>query len=145
MLFIILSYACVFFFKQKTAYEMRISDWSSDVCSSDLVVALKLIHQEVLIIIQVEKSPDRPSNGGHRLNLKGLIRNCLLTFKDRLDSLNHILRCGRNLLIDRTSRADLCSLCRSEEHTSELQSLMRISYYVFSLKKIKTSVTHIIT
>src|SRR3546814_6426295 len=29
---------CVFFFKQKTAYEMRISDWSSDVCSSDLRV-----------------------------------------------------------------------------------------------------------
>src|SRR3546814_8456328 len=29
---------CVFFFKQKTAYEMRISDWSSDVCSSDLVI-----------------------------------------------------------------------------------------------------------
>src|SRR3546814_5224168 len=28
---------CVFFFKQKTAYEVRISDWSSDVCSSDLV------------------------------------------------------------------------------------------------------------
>src|SRR3546814_10051849 len=31
-----LSYIFVFFFKQKTAYEMRISDWSSDVCSSDL-------------------------------------------------------------------------------------------------------------
>src|SRR3546814_11426940 len=30
-------YLVVFFFKQKTAYEMRISDWSSDVCSSDLV------------------------------------------------------------------------------------------------------------
>src|SRR3546814_20027559 len=30
---------CFFFFKQKTAYEMRISDWSSDVCSSDLVIA----------------------------------------------------------------------------------------------------------
>src|SRR3546814_5758775 len=29
---------CFFFFKQKTAYEMRISDWSSDVCSSDLVL-----------------------------------------------------------------------------------------------------------
>src|SRR3546814_2304222 len=29
---------CVFFFKQKTAYEMRISDWSSDVCSSDLKI-----------------------------------------------------------------------------------------------------------
>src|SRR3546814_15725966 len=31
---------CFFFFKQKTAYEMRISDWSSDVCSSDLVRGL---------------------------------------------------------------------------------------------------------
>src|SRR3546814_8378515 len=29
-------FICCFFFKQKTAYEMRISDWSSDVCSSDL-------------------------------------------------------------------------------------------------------------
>src|SRR3546814_11229889 len=31
-------YYFVFFFKQKTAYEMRISDWSSDVCSSDLAI-----------------------------------------------------------------------------------------------------------
>src|SRR3546814_5837298 len=31
-----------FFFKQKTAYEMRISDWSSDVCSSDLIIAEEL-------------------------------------------------------------------------------------------------------
>src|SRR3546814_9270693 len=34
--FCILFFFCFFFFKQKTAYEMRISDWSSDVCSSDL-------------------------------------------------------------------------------------------------------------
>src|SRR3546814_3532153 len=33
---------CVFFFKQKTAYEMRISDWSSDVCSSDLATQSRL-------------------------------------------------------------------------------------------------------
>src|SRR3546814_14514590 len=33
-----------FFFKQKTAYEMRISDWSSDVCSSDLPKGIKLHH-----------------------------------------------------------------------------------------------------
>src|SRR3546814_7145549 len=33
----------VFFFKQKTAYEMRISDWSSDVCSSDLRIAQQLL------------------------------------------------------------------------------------------------------
>src|SRR3546814_13899702 len=37
-------YELVFFFKQKTAYEMRISDWSSDVCSSDLVVEVRLQH-----------------------------------------------------------------------------------------------------
>src|SRR3546814_4074536 len=33
---VIVADVCVFFFKQKTAYELRISDWSSDVCSSDL-------------------------------------------------------------------------------------------------------------
>src|SRR3546814_12423274 len=35
-------HCCIFFFKQKTAYEMRISDWSSDVCSSDLDDAIPL-------------------------------------------------------------------------------------------------------
>src|SRR3546814_2320100 len=35
----------VFFFKQKTAYEMRISDWSSDVCSSDLAAEVQLVLQ----------------------------------------------------------------------------------------------------
>src|SRR3546814_426684 len=41
----------IFFFKQKTAYEMRISDWSSDVCSSDLslLVALGCSREEVLL------------------------------------------------------------------------------------------------
>src|SRR3546814_13832959 len=34
-----MSFHMLFFFKQKTAYELRISDWSSDVCSSDLAVA----------------------------------------------------------------------------------------------------------
>src|SRR3546814_18033181 len=34
---------CFFFFKQKTAYEMRISDWSSDVCSSDLYLIAELL------------------------------------------------------------------------------------------------------
>src|SRR3546814_6487175 len=34
-----------FFFKQKTAYEMRISDWSSDVCSSDLYVRVGRVHR----------------------------------------------------------------------------------------------------
>src|SRR3546814_5609004 len=41
-------YVLVFFFKQKTAYEMRISDWSSDVCSSDLLMTIKMTTQEML-------------------------------------------------------------------------------------------------
>src|SRR3546814_10096851 len=36
--FYVVNHSFVFFFKQKTSYEMRISDWSSDVCSSDLLV-----------------------------------------------------------------------------------------------------------
>src|SRR3546814_3693069 len=40
------SVGVVFFFKQKTAYEMRISDWSSDVCSSDLVETVRRRHAE---------------------------------------------------------------------------------------------------
>src|SRR3546814_18203531 len=39
MFIFIIVFFVVFFFKQKTAYEMRISDWSSDVCSSDLIDA----------------------------------------------------------------------------------------------------------
>src|SRR3546814_7807873 len=45
LVFVFISACFVFFFKQKTAYEMRISDWSSDVCSSDLLLlAYEQIH-----------------------------------------------------------------------------------------------------
>src|SRR3546814_10023208 len=40
-----LDFVMFFFFKQKTAYEMRISDWSSDVCSSDLFVVSLLLQE----------------------------------------------------------------------------------------------------
>src|SRR3546814_18571815 len=55
----------VFFFKQKTAYEMRISDWSSDVCSSDLLAqrlqAFLLLHAEVLLLVDDQQAeiPER--------------------------------------------------------------------------------------
>src|SRR3546814_1014424 len=39
---------CFFFFKQKTAYEMRISDWSSDVCSSDLLTVARNVEYEIV-------------------------------------------------------------------------------------------------
>src|SRR3546814_311291 len=45
----------VFFFKQKTAYEMRISDWSSDVCSSDLRLRIRLIPLEVAIPVTIDE------------------------------------------------------------------------------------------
>src|SRR3546814_15455885 len=41
---------CVFFFKQKTAYEMRISDWSSDVCSSDLLRVTTFCDRHALLL-----------------------------------------------------------------------------------------------
>src|SRR3546814_8130144 len=43
MCYLFLLFVFFFFFKQKTAYEMRISDWSSDVCSSDLKLVVPLI------------------------------------------------------------------------------------------------------
>src|SRR3546814_5464013 len=51
----------VFFFKQKTAYEMRISDWSSDVCSSDLIGV------ELRLALRNEEQADVPSGGRHLL------------------------------------------------------------------------------
>src|SRR3546814_12208092 len=50
----------IFFFKQKTAYEMRISDWSSDVCSSDLLV-LDDQHR-VALVAQLEQEAVHPGD-----------------------------------------------------------------------------------
>src|SRR3546814_2713912 len=49
-MYVIMLFSFFFFFKQKTAYEMRISDWSSDVCSSDLV-------QEALVDLPASIAP----------------------------------------------------------------------------------------
>src|SRR3546814_1997294 len=44
---------CFFFFKQKTAYEMRISDWSSDVCSSDLATGQHASPLQLLLPMKI--------------------------------------------------------------------------------------------
>src|SRR3546814_8630970 len=44
------SFDCVCFFKQKTAYDMRISDWSSDVCSSDLPYPFTTLHPHLGVV-----------------------------------------------------------------------------------------------
>src|SRR3546814_5504427 len=49
-----------FFFKQKTSYEMRISDWSSDVCSSDLVAVLRLLAGRIRhLAVRLHRRPRR--------------------------------------------------------------------------------------
>src|SRR3546814_2794140 len=48
----------VFFFKQKTAYEMRISDWSSDVCSSDLPLKRRRLTGEAAVEQRVDRGLD---------------------------------------------------------------------------------------
>src|SRR3546814_9642711 len=93
-----------FFFKQKTAYEMRISDWSSDVCSSDLKT--------------------RTLSGPGTFGATGTVQ----ASQSLGGNVSRMLAKGPTM----RSR-DI----RSEEHTSELQSLMRISYAVFCLKKKK--------
>src|SRR3546814_4319311 len=64
----------VFFFKQKTAYEMRISDWSSDVCSSDLRTAPWEMPSEAGAFVQVSVR-DRRQAGFRRIFSGWLFKN----------------------------------------------------------------------
>src|SRR3546814_9261523 len=65
-----------FFFKQKTAYEMRISDWSSDVCSSDLQVGTKALEQ-FLELRHHEDQQQGADTDRHR-DHAGRVEQCLL-------------------------------------------------------------------
>src|SRR3546814_9193320 len=121
-------YFCVFFFfKQKTAYEMRISDWSSDVCSSDLVRisawARETQCHERFLGQRVQPRWPWPEHG------------CDLR---QSGAVGRTQGQGQHGLRDRgpAQQGDRDqSGSRSEEHTSELQSLIRNSYAVFCLKK----------
>src|SRR3546814_4413466 len=61
-LFYSLLFVFFFFFKQKTAYEMRISDWSSDVCSSDLSSSCSAAHCTASSGAKPSRSPARSSS-----------------------------------------------------------------------------------
>src|SRR3546814_5655854 len=112
---------CIFFFKQKTAYEMRISDWSSDVCSSDLHPA-----REVAEALESEMEAR-----AHRAGQPNLAR----PLGSHLPVSIRTLATSKTVMLGQRPE-------RSEEHTSELQSLMRISYAVFCLKKNTQLHTH---
>src|SRR3546814_8208186 len=136
---------------------MRISDWSSDVCSSDLA------HHDIVVVHQVagDLAGRKPVvvDLGHRRHLHGgprqehLLRLRKLLRLER--PLDHLIAAppgevddgaAGNAVEEAVGRrcVDLAVLhqenvgtsrLKSEEHTSELQSLMRISYAVFCLKK----------
>src|SRR3546814_3247048 len=123
----------VFLFKEKTAYEVRISDWSSDLCSSDLQakLVLKQIEATQLIAAQADAGPAGPVTVGLPWTMATLLGVPLL--REVRANLNSI-----RLEVIEGPSSMLAQLLRSEEHTSELQSFMRISYAVFSLKKPNT-------
>src|SRR3546814_6911827 len=113
---------------------MRISDWSSDVCSSDLAEKHMMRH--------LERGCTLLDVGPHILlgQPRGGIDECddqLAT--NGIGNTHHIgvahIGMSRDQLLDLDRGHVDATALRSEEHTSELQSLMRISYAVFCLKK----------
>src|SRR3546814_9297765 len=123
--------------KQKAAYEMRVSDWISEVCCSDLVLAA-----------HIEGRQSGEGQGVDAARVDGA--NLLMSAIYGLKAAGHWEGGRGNNVLDggapwysvyETADGKFGSVAaiepqfRSEEHTSELQSLMRISYAVFSLKK----------
>src|SRR3546814_10783942 len=118
---------CFFFFKQKPAYEMRISDWSSDVCSSDLAAAI--------FAGASEKVRERRQFLERGKLVDHAIETALLIGFQAHDRADRDIEPHGDQGTERRKLVGLHGNERSEEHTSELQSLMRISYAVFCLKK----------
>src|SRR3546814_9145984 len=127
----------MFFCKQKTAYEMRMSDWSSDVCSSDLnglddskqltaarreALYARIVERALawkIVFVEVEE-----------IDRVNIFQATMLGMRRALEGVLPALE-TRSCV----ARIDGNHLPRSAEHPSELQSLMRISYAVFCLKK----------
>src|SRR3546814_8098050 len=113
---------------------MRISDWSSDVCSSDLADVAVVDDFLQKLLEQHGSTPDVfPLAPWVSLVLKPLILASLSVSWPGF--LNHASVGRRALLFRGLGRFAGAPEVRSEEHTSELQSLMRNSYAVFCLKK----------
>src|SRR3546814_1307509 len=118
---------------------MRISDWSSDVCSSDLATGLIAL-RNVLALLD-ERLGEGPYTLGNQFSLCDLYLFVFVLWSRRpvldgkLGTLSHLDAFGERLSARPAVRAALAQeglvWPRSEEHTSELQSLMRISYAVF--------------
>src|SRR3546814_6483855 len=132
---------CLFFFlfKQKTAYEMRISDWSSDVCSSDLQGSGDDARRDLRRARSApadagadeHRQPSRQASRRRRAGSRDVnSRRAMPAYRARSPvksgtPINYFNSAIRNSVLP----------LRSEEQTSALQSLMRTSYAVFCLKK----------
>src|SRR3546814_1458351 len=122
----------VFFsFKQKTAYEMRISDWSSDVCSSDLLAFwcqwLKQHHPLAFYAAQLRKTkPDPTKKNDIALMRAAGDERYGRSFKIFTPELNSSSETWEIHQSDRGEQAGFHQ--RLEAQPSALQSLMRISY-----------------
>src|SRR3546814_1919583 len=116
---------------------MRISDWSSDVCSSDLLPTVETVQRGVRARASrlrgrgQRPGPDRVCHPGHALDARPALQLPQCRILRRHAGADQ----GR---VRRPWYRGHHGEWRSEEHTSELQSLMRISYAVFCLKKKKT-------
>src|SRR3546814_6211591 len=109
---------------------MRISDWSSDVCSSDLrhviaerrrlTVTPRLRRAQSAVVVAI----------AHHVRRRA--ERALIEYAHPVESVIGVARLLR--VGPRQLRPVAVPVPRSEEHTSELQSLMRISYAVFCLK-----------
>src|SRR3546814_8992735 len=116
----------IFFFKQKTAYEMRISDWSSDVCSSDLkgVIGLPAPRH-----IDGDFAADRLDGGAAAFERfadndddhvhNGAVGQVEQPQEDRCKTVTIAIAAGHRWLLG--GKAEQGENGRSEEHTSELQ------------------------
>src|SRR3546814_1527619 len=112
---------------------MRISDWSSDVCSSDLIDAK---YDRFVDAFGTDVASQRAFQNTPKWTLSGTLGAHIPVGDGAVDA---------STSLSYRSLTHQFEVPRSEEHTSELQSLMRISYAVFCLKKKnnKTSVTYI--
>src|SRR3546814_3281643 len=132
-----------FFFQQKTAYELRISDWSSDVCSSDLSVAP--IEQGTRIMGQLDNRPDgvdvypgdQHDFDSYPQGNQALSRMQSPVYVHADNPHERLYIAAMDGTGNSMSKDAPENWSRSEEHTSELPSQMRITYAVFCLKHTK--------
>src|SRR3546814_1637818 len=120
---------------------MRISDWSSDVCSSDLEILFGFTVAGFISVFVPEVFWDTlfiGAGGGQGLAFLAVLENAavapIVAFFTFIGSMGNVPLAA---MLWSKGNSFGGVMARSEEHTSELQSLMRISYAVFCLKKKK--------